>query len=108
MLKSEAGSGSERLCGRVGPTVSPINHMARPSLLIFLLALLVVPTTASSQCTLTGRITDQNGKTLPGVNALLSGTAFGASSDEPGSYTMGRQPTTMFPIIPCLGLTVQW
>ncbi len=38
--------------------------------------------------TITGRVTDENGESLPGVNILLKGTPRGTSTDQDGKYSL--------------------
>ncbi|MFC5408908.1 SusC/RagA family TonB-linked outer membrane protein [Larkinella bovis] len=39
--------------------------------------------------TLTGRVTDANGQSLPGVTVVIVGTTLGSASDENGTYSFG-------------------
>lgn len=56
-------------------------------LVVFLL--LCLPAVAAiGQRTISGKITDANRESLPGVNVLLKGTAAGAVTDLDGSFSM--------------------
>jgi iron complex outermembrane recepter protein len=44
--------------------------------------------TAFAQKTVTGKISDTNGETLPGVTILIKGTSMGTTSDMEGSYNI--------------------
>ncbi len=61
----------------------------RANLLVFLLAFVVLATTAFAQeRTISGRITDDTGEGLPGVNVILKGTTTGTTSDIDGNYKL--------------------
>lgn len=49
-------------------------------------ALLLVLPDAPAQTTLTGRVTDEKGRALPGANVFLRGTYDGASTDSTGRF----------------------
>ncbi len=53
---------------------------------IFLLLLSIV--TANAQTTVRGRIVDETGTSLPGVNVIIKGTSSGTTSDGDGGYSI--------------------
>jgi len=55
-------------------------------LLTFLVLLICV--SASAQSTIKGKVTDESGSGLPGVNILVKGTAIGTTTDANGSYAL--------------------
>src|SRR5690349_18590204 len=42
----------------------------------------------NAQSTVTGKVTDENGSGMPGVNVLVKGTATGTSTDANGAYSL--------------------
>ena len=63
--------------------------------LYLLPALLFLVAGASAQTTLTGRVTDEKGRALPGANVFLRGTYDGANTDSSGRFrfTSARRDT---------------
>ena len=53
-----------------------------------LLLLLALAFSAHAQSTLRGKVTDNIGDPLPGVNILIKGTASGVTTDGSGEYTI--------------------
>ncbi|MBZ0326177.1 MAG: carboxypeptidase-like regulatory domain-containing protein, partial [Altibacter sp.] len=51
-----------------------------------LLLLLIFPCFLFAQTTLTGKISDPNGNTVPFVNVIEKGTSNGTTSDIDGNY----------------------
>jgi len=52
--------------------------------------------------TVTGKVTDENGEPVPGVNIIVKGTAVGTTSDADGKYTLnveGDNATIVFSFI---------
>lgn len=54
----------------------------------------------------TGKITDESGATLPGVNVVIKGTTTGTSSDAEGSFSIEASPTDVL-VISFIGYTPQ-
>ncbi|SKC64485.1 SusC/RagA family TonB-linked outer membrane protein [Ohtaekwangia koreensis] len=54
--------------------------------IVFLLSLISV--TANAQTTVRGRIVDETGTSLPGVNVIIKGTSSGTTSDGDGGYSI--------------------
>ncbi|GAB2565812.1 TonB-dependent receptor [Spirosoma areae] len=52
----------------------------------FFLTFVFTTLAASAQTTLSGRVTDQKGKSLPGANVFLRGTYDGANTDSTGAF----------------------
>ncbi|MCG8318399.1 MAG: TonB-dependent receptor [Cytophagales bacterium] len=52
-----------------------------------LLAALIIDARAQDR-TITGKVLDENGSSLPGVNIILKGTAIGTTSDIDGNYVL--------------------
>lgn len=69
------------------------NYFGRILLLLFF----VFPCFVFAQVTLTGKITDPNGVTVPFVNVIEKGTANGSTSDIDGNFsiTVGNLPVTL-------------
>lgn len=59
-------------------------YLGRSSILIFLFA----ATTASAQVIVKGKVTDESGSSMPGVNILVKGTTVGTTSDADGNYSL--------------------
>jgi TonB-linked SusC/RagA family outer membrane protein len=59
-----------------------------PGGLLALLLLLVLAFSAQAQNTLRGKVTDNVGDPLPGVNILIKGTATGVTTDGSGDYAI--------------------
>ena len=55
---------------------------------LFALLLQVVAMTAVSQVRISGKVTDKDGKGLPGISVVVRNTGIGASTDVNGSYLM--------------------
>ncbi|MEP6746147.1 MAG: SusC/RagA family TonB-linked outer membrane protein [Bacteroidota bacterium] len=56
----------------------------KTSLLLFTLSMLV--TVCAAQVTISGKVTDETNKALPGISVLIKGTTKGNLTDEGGSY----------------------
>ncbi|MFD1002848.1 SusC/RagA family TonB-linked outer membrane protein [Ohtaekwangia kribbensis] len=58
--------------------------------LLFTMAMLITVCYGlqAQQKVITGKITDENGSELPGVNVLLKGTSLGTVSDQAGAYSL--------------------
>lgn len=54
--------------------------------LYFVFTLLLTVADAAAQTTLTGRVTDEKGRALPGANVFLRGTYDGANTDSTGQF----------------------
>lgn len=57
-----------------------------------LLAVLAAPAALAQNGQLSGRVTDDLGEPLPGVNVLVVGTELGTATDVDGAYTILRVP----------------
>lgn len=57
-------------------------------LIAFLLTQLVTSLPANAQTTVRGRITDETGAALPGVNVIVKNTTSGTTTDSDGNYTI--------------------
>jgi TonB-linked SusC/RagA family outer membrane protein len=54
----------------------------------FIFLLLLSSVTANAQTTVRGRIVDETGTSLPGVNVIIKGTSSGTTSDGDGGYSI--------------------
>ena len=67
-------------------------HRIKPKWVLKTLLLLVVSFTFSQlsaqEIELSGKITDQQGESLPGVNIFIQGTTRGGISDLDGNYSL--------------------
>lgn len=61
--------------------------------LVSLLALLVALTATGEPITVTGSITDKNGKPLAGASVMVVGTRQGSSADENGNFRLTNVPS---------------
>jgi TonB-dependent starch-binding outer membrane protein SusC len=57
-------------------------------LIAFLLAILFLPASVYAQQVVTGKVTDETGAGMPGVNILVKGTTNGTTSDVNGDYNI--------------------
>ncbi len=82
----------------------------KPKLLLFssqggiasLLLLLSLTFPAQAQVSLQGKVTDESGTEMPGVNIVVKGTSIGTTTDAAGNYSMqvpGRQSVLVFSFI---------
>jgi TonB-linked SusC/RagA family outer membrane protein len=55
---------------------------------LFVLLLQVVAMTAVSQVRISGKVTDKDGKGIPGISAVVRNTGFGSSTDAEGNYSI--------------------
>ena len=69
-----------------------LNNRGRRTLLLTIFSMLVI--CASAQVTISGKVTDETGKTLPGITVLVSGTSKGSTTDASGNY---RLPAALKP-----------
>ena len=53
-----------------------------------LLALIVLSSTAIAQAIIKGKVTDEVGSPMPGVNIIVKGTTVGTTTDENGDYSI--------------------
>jgi len=62
---------------------------------IFFLILTVVPiiTTAQATRTVTGKVSDPTGGSIPGVSIVIKGTTTGTVTDFDGKYNLNNVPT---------------
>ena len=67
------------------------NRLIRCSLMIFAV---LISTGLLAQVTVRGKVTDDSGAGIPGVNILLKGTSTGTTSDADGSYTIDVSEAT--------------
>lgn len=66
--------------------------MKKKLLLLTLGSFLLIAHVFAQQKTITGKVTDESGITLPGVSIKLKGTPTGAQTDPNGSYTISAKP----------------
>ncbi len=59
---------------------------------VFLLFFVVWGTYVFSQNRLAGRVTDENGKPMPGANVVMAGTSRGTVTDNSGNFLFGKLP----------------
>lgn len=70
--------------------------------LLLILCLGVVFSTQAQSRTVSGKVTDDTGEPIPGVNVLLKGTASGSSTDLDGNYRVtvdGDNPILVFSFV---------
>jgi TonB-dependent starch-binding outer membrane protein SusC len=63
-------------------------------LIAFLLAILFLPASVYAQQVVTGKVTDETGAGMPGVNILVKGTTNGTTSDVNGDYNISVEDAT--------------
>jgi len=71
--------------------VSLLNHLTNkrpPRLLLVLMLAVFGHFSLHAQTTVTGKVTDETGAALPGVNILVRNTAVGTTSDANGEYSL--------------------
>ena len=54
--------------------------------------------------TITGKVSDQDGKPLPGVSVYLKGTTAGVMTDDKGAYSLNNRTNSKTIVFSCLGL----
>ncbi|SFF41005.1 TonB-dependent receptor [Flavobacterium xueshanense] len=69
------------------------NHFKKSLNSIFLFAFLLFSLTIFSQNTVSGKVVDENGKTVSGANIFIEGTYDGASSSEKGDFNFTTTTT---------------
>lgn len=69
--------------------------------------LLLVDITAWAQVTVTGKVTDKNGQTVPGVNVVEKGTTSGTSTDAEGAYSTRVTSSASVLVFSSVGYTSQ-
>lgn len=57
-----------------------------------LVVFLIISVTGFGQSLISGKVTDEKGQPIPGVNILLKGTTHGAVTDADGVYTLEQVP----------------
>ncbi len=63
-----------------------LTKVKRPAMLLCICLLALVGNVAWAQLTITGKVTDEKGQALPGVNVLLEGSSSGATTNADGQY----------------------
>jgi TonB-linked SusC/RagA family outer membrane protein len=61
----------------------------------------------AQQKTVTGKVTDDTGQTLPGVSVMVKGTTLGTITDTEGMYTLNNVPANSTLAISFVGMTKQ-
>ena len=61
----------------------------------------------TQQKTVTGKVTDDTGQTLPGVSVVVKGTTLGTITDVEGMYTLNNVPVNSTLVISFVGMTKQ-
>lgn len=74
--------------------------------LIVACALLLSSVALAQERTVTGKVTDENGSGMPGVNVILKGTGTGTATDVNGQYTIAV-PANSILIFTFVGYTTQ-
>jgi len=75
-------------------------NFAKFSLVIaLLLSLLCYGVLPAQNYQIIGRVTDQDGKPLPGVNVYLKGTIFGSATNDAGWFRIDRVPAGEFVLV---------
>ena len=58
---------------------------------------------AAPEITITGKVTEETGESLPGVNVLVKGTTSGTTTDSDGNYTLVVPDNGTALIFSCIG-----
>lgn len=72
-----------------------------------LLSFTLLSVAALAQSTVRGKVTDESGVGLPGVNILIKGTTSGTTSDANGNYTIDVPSTSGVLVFSFIGYTTQ-
>lgn len=72
-----------------------------------LMLLMALSLTGYGQGLLTGRVTDENGASLPGVSILIKGSTSGVISDADGKFTIQEMPADGVIIVSFIGYLTQ-
>lgn len=70
----------------------------------FLVAVLVFCGMEAFAQNITGKVSDQDGKPLPGVSVYLKGTTSGVITDNQGAYSLNNRTNSKTIVFSCLGL----
>ncbi|GAB3242462.1 TonB-dependent receptor [Hymenobacter seoulensis] len=86
-------------CLPLAASVTPALAIATPARL--------TNTTLAPDLTVTGRVTDEKGQGLPGVNVLVKGTTNGTQTDANGAYTLSGVPDNATLVFSYVGYTAR-
>ncbi|MBX2963155.1 MAG: TonB-dependent receptor [Cyclobacteriaceae bacterium] len=73
---------------RLLPETRKYPNLIRPMPFILLILVLITSTGLFAQVSVRGKVTDETGTGLPGVNIIIKGTAIGTTSDATGDYVV--------------------
>ncbi|MBO4476396.1 MAG: TonB-dependent receptor [Bacteroidales bacterium] len=71
---------------------------------IFFAAVLMFFSAEAFAQTITGKVTDQDNKALPGVSVYLKGTTTGVITDNQGNYSLNNRTGSKIIVFSCMGL----
>lgn len=76
-------------------------------ILTALLALLLIGAQAFAQSSVSGKVTDETGEPLVGVNILVKGTSSGTMTDVDGSWSLPNVSSNSTLVVSCIGFVSQ-
>jgi TonB-linked SusC/RagA family outer membrane protein len=74
---------------------------------LFLVFLTLSLTTAHAQTLIKGKISDENGVGMPGVNILVKGTTTGTTTDSNGDYSLNVESNDAVLVVSFIGYTTE-
>ena len=89
------------------PIFLPKGEITRKLLSLVLLMFFMTSMAFAQQKTVTGKIIDQTGASLPGVTVLIKGTTVGVITDNDGNYSLTKVPQNGTLIISFVGMKSQ-
>jgi TonB-dependent starch-binding outer membrane protein SusC len=75
--------------------------------LMLLLAIVIVSSAAQAQTLIKGKVSDETGAAMPGVNIILKGTTNGATTDGRGEYTLNTDASDAVLVFSFIGYMTQ-
>jgi len=75
--------------------------------LLFFILISLITSQLFAQVQISGIVTDESGKPLPGANVLIKGTTQGVITDLNGNYTISNVPEKAFLVISFIGMESQ-
>lgn len=79
----------------------------RKFLTMLLCAVLITAQAAAQNRTVTGKVTDANGKPVANASVIIKGTSTGTSTKEDGTYSISVAPSSKVLVISSIGLAEQ-